>query len=265
MNSIFSDPGRRVTGVNGNKQGHAAFEAAVVSSSRYIYSLSYRLTGSHDDASDLMQETYLKAFQKWDSARNRDNPMPWLRKICLNAFIDAGRKTGARGRMKETVFPAEEHDIVSDRPSPEDEVLADEEVRRIQSQCYTLMTTMLGLYQRIAFVLIDIFQLEIGEVSRLLRRSEASTKSLLYRARNRMNGAIGSSCGILNPEHHCRCRSWIAFSHDIEQRRRRLREIISRAGDAGHESGEKLHALYAALPHLNPPPHCLDDIILKLK
>ena len=254
--------------MNDKKAEHARFESVVMNSSRYIYSLSYRLTGSSDDAKDLMQETYLKAFQKWDTVKNKNNAIPWLRKICLNAFIDTTRKSYSKQKMNEIVFPSNDHDIISNSPSPEQELLASEEVQKIKSQCYTILSTSLNMYQRISFVLVDIFQMNIREVSRMIHKSVASTKSLLYRARKRMTATLGATCSLVDIENYCRCESWKAFSHDIKKRRAYLHEILqhSKNNDCGNKGSRvKLHELFRTLPYLLPSSEFMDNILNKIK
>jgi RNA polymerase sigma factor (sigma-70 family) len=242
------------------------FVQTVKDTSRYIYSLSYRLTGSSHEASDLMQETYLKAFQKWKSVHNTDNPLPWLRKICVNIFIDGDRKSKAGWAIKETEFPSDSHDFVSTALSPEEELVYNEEIQAIKSQCYTILSSSLNMHQKISFVLIDLFQLDIGEVSRLIDKSRAATKSLLYRAREKMGRFLGPFCGLVSSENACRCKSWVDLSHDIQKRRDMLKSILkSRPGaDAGKpEIRQKVHSLCKALPYLNYPPQSLEEIFFK--
>ncbi len=238
------------------------FEEIVKDTSPYIYSLSYRLTGSSDEASDLMQDTYLRALQKFPQARNTENPLPWLRRICLNIFIDAQRKSNAKNRMKEVVFPADDHYFVSDGLTPEEEFVIDEEVQRIRSQCYSLLCSTLRLHQRIAFVLVDVFEIDIVEVSEIIGRSPAATKGLLYRARKKMCGRLGGTCSLVNPDNVCRCSSWVSFAHDIQRRREHLRVVLE-GRDRSPRAAMKastLSVIFRALPYLKPPRNTLAEI-----
>ncbi len=223
--------------------------------SSYIYSLSYRLTGSRDEAGDLMQETYLRAMQKLHQVRDAGNPLPWLRKICLNIFLDKNKKSGARYGMKETVFPADDHYIASNELTPEQEVVFDEDVQKIRSQCYSILSSTLCLNQRIAFVLVDIFRLDADEVSEIMNRSRSSVKSLLFRAREKMSRRLSPSCGLVDPDNICRCRSWIAFAHDVGKRREHLAEILEQKNPHAdtRTAKDRLRMLFNALPYLRPP------------
>ena len=120
-----------------------------------------------------------------------------------------------------------EYKIISDTPTPEDELLADEAVRLIHSQCWTIVTRTLSLHQQIVFVMTDIYRLGIDETAWLIERSRAATKSLLHRARKSMNGRLSPFCSLLQQDNICKCRSWIQYSHDIQKRRDYLRQILS--------------------------------------
>ena len=235
---------------------------AVKETSSYLYTLSYRLTGSSDEAQDLMQETYIHAHDKWHQLKNIENPAPWLRKICLNIFIQRNRKKESRYRMKETAFPVEDHNIISGTLTPEEECLYNHEAQKIQSQCYSILTSSLCIYQRIVFVLVDIFEIDIDEVSEIIIKSKPAAKSLLNRARNKMNKHLASICSLANSENICKCSSWISFAHDIDTRRAHLKEIIkNRKKDYDKETtNNNLAFLYKTLPYLNPPR----DIFRKL-
>jgi RNA polymerase sigma-70 factor (ECF subfamily) len=246
-----------------NKGIPGSFESVVSNSSRYVYSLSYRLTGSLDEAKDLMQDTYLKAFRKWDTVKNNDNPIPWLRKICVNCFIDNSRKASTKLKMKEVDFPSEEHDIASPALSPEEEVLLGEEIQTIRSQCFTILTSSLNLYQRISFVLIDIFGLDMRDVAQLIDKSHTATKSLLYRARGKMNRFLGLRCGLVSPDNICRCKSWTAVSHDVQKKRDLLKVIIARPETSVMdtiETKKRMTVLFRTLPYLNPPGEVVENI-----
>jgi RNA polymerase sigma-70 factor, ECF subfamily len=57
-----------------------------------LYHYALRLTGSNDDAKDLLQETYLKAFRFWNKYEKGTNVRAWLYRIMKNTFINMYRK-----------------------------------------------------------------------------------------------------------------------------------------------------------------------------
>ncbi len=243
------------------------FESSIKEHSAYLFSFSYRLTGSFEDAKDLLQETLFNAWKKWGYLKNRENPVPWLRKICINLFIDGKRKPTTRITEKSIVFPDMTYEIIAQLPSPEDEILADEEVRLVHSQCFSMIVSTLPLYQRIVFVLNGIYQVGISETSLLVKKSNSATKSLLHRAREKMVANFGSHCKMVDLGNACECKSWVAFAHDIEKRRDHLNHIISSKIESKQkisDTRKRIKFLFNNLPHHPPPPLWIEDVIKKL-
>ncbi len=251
-----------------NRRESSRFEACLKEHSVYLFSFSYRLTGSYEDAQDLLQETLLKAWQRWEDRRNKENPLPWLRKICINTFIDSRRRGETSVFERKIVFPDMGQILVSATPTPEDEVVADEEVRLIHSQCFSMIASTLPLYQRIVFVLNDIYQVGIHETSVLVDKSCGATKSLLHRARESMNETFGPYCSVVSSDNSCACQSWIAFAHDIQKRREVLDQLLSSGMESKRKLGEtrrKVLTLFHHLPHHAPPPLWIDEVIEKIE
>jgi RNA polymerase sigma factor, sigma-70 family len=240
-----------------------SFKVFVREVSPYLFSLSYRLTGSYDDALDLLQDTFLKVWSNWEQLKDAEKALPWVRKICVNQYIDLCRKSKRNYLVKDPVFPHMEYEIISNAPTPEDEVLADEEVRLIHSQCWTVMTRTLSLYQQIVFVMTDIYQLKIDETAQLIGRSEAATKSLLHRARKSMNGLLSPFCSLVQKDNICTCKSWIQYSHDIQKRREFLNQMVASRKSSGKDTSfaeNKLITLFNNLPQHVPPLPWIEKI-----
>src|SRR5216683_6916132 len=59
---------------------------------RPIHSYTYRLLGSHEDADDLTQEVFMRAYVAWNDLYDRDNLSPWLYRIATNLCVDLLRR-----------------------------------------------------------------------------------------------------------------------------------------------------------------------------
>lgn len=68
------------------------FERQAVPHMDALYNYAVKMTGDSDDASDLIQETYLKAFRFWDKFEQGTNCKAWLFRIMKNTFINSYRK-----------------------------------------------------------------------------------------------------------------------------------------------------------------------------
>jgi RNA polymerase sigma-70 factor (ECF subfamily) len=80
------------------------FESEAMPHARALYGAAMRLTRSPDDAADLVQETFLKAFRAFDQFEPGTNCKAWLFRILTNAFINKYRR-----RVKEREILEGEH------------------------------------------------------------------------------------------------------------------------------------------------------------
>jgi len=93
---LESDIMRAITNTLSNKelqQRYAEFEKEAVPHLDAVYNFALRMTGDEDDADDLVQETYLKAFRFFDKFEKGTNCKAWLFRILKNSFINDYRKT----------------------------------------------------------------------------------------------------------------------------------------------------------------------------
>jgi RNA polymerase sigma-70 factor (ECF subfamily) len=71
---------------------HNEFEREAIPHSDILYNYALRMTGNADDARDLLQETFLKAFRFWDKYEKGTNVRAWLFRIMKNTYINVYRK-----------------------------------------------------------------------------------------------------------------------------------------------------------------------------
>lgn len=71
---------------------HKEFEREAVPHMDILYNYALRMTGNQDDASDLLQETFMKAYRFWDKYEKGTNIRAWLFRIMKNSYINRYRK-----------------------------------------------------------------------------------------------------------------------------------------------------------------------------
>lgn len=71
---------------------HKEFEQEALPHMDVLYSFALRTTGNEDDARDLLQETFLKAYRFWDKYERGTNIRAWLFRIMKNSYINRYRK-----------------------------------------------------------------------------------------------------------------------------------------------------------------------------
>src|SRR6476661_5496886 len=80
---------RRIAEVERNR---VRFEEEALELSDQVYRVARRLTGSREEAEDLVQETYGRAFRSWQQYQPGTNLRAWLLRILTNLNLDRGRR-----------------------------------------------------------------------------------------------------------------------------------------------------------------------------
>lgn len=108
-----------------------AFRLLVEKHSRTIFKLGHRMTGNEQDAEEVVQETFLKAYRKLDSFESRANFGTWLYRIATNCSLDLLEKR--KPMQKNTPIENDEGELLplpAGTPSPERMVLSAELLHR---------------------------------------------------------------------------------------------------------------------------------------
>ena len=169
---------------------------------REIHLHCYRMMGTVQDAEDIVQETFLKAWHKRHTYAGRASLRAWLYKIATNACLDTLKKASRRTLpvAYEAVSSAESP-ISPDRREPiwlqpyPDEFLPNHQIdpsqlvseREDVSLAFMTMLHLLPPRQRAILILRDVLNLKASEVAILLDSTVSGVKSALHRARKTLN------------------------------------------------------------------------------
>jgi RNA polymerase sigma-70 factor (ECF subfamily) len=159
------------------------FLRATMGAMDLVFNLSRRLTDSRQDAEDLVQDTFLRAFRAWKDLRRPKSVEPWLATICLNLARSRFR-TQARRPFE---VPFEEW-MVDPRPSEDPESRAIEGVER--EELYRAMRA-LPEEQRVALTLVDLFGLSTFEAAEAMGTPRGTVLSRLHRGRRALARLLG--------------------------------------------------------------------------
>jgi RNA polymerase sigma-70 factor (TIGR02960 family) len=179
-----------VTEYDGTPFDETAFAVLTESHRREIRAHCYRMTGSYDDAEDLVQETFLRAWRARDGYQGRASARTWLYRIATNACLDFQRRTARRPQTYEPL-PGMDHGtgepparITWLQPCPDDE-LPDSAAESRETVELVLLAALqhLPARQRAVLVLRDLLGLTAAETAQALDTSVASVNSALQRAR----------------------------------------------------------------------------------
>ncbi|MGH2654104.1 MAG: RNA polymerase sigma factor [Actinomycetota bacterium] len=154
---------------------HEEFLAATLPSLDLVYNLARRMAGERDEVEDLVQETYLRAFEAWVRRRRPRKVEPWMATICLNA----GRSRLRRGWNRE--IPTDTEPLQPDPASVEDEVM-----REIARSVVHDALTRLPPEQRVAIALMDLSGFTAAEVARIVGAPRGTILARVHRGRKKL-------------------------------------------------------------------------------
>lgn len=179
------------------KKGDAnAFEALVAERSGEIYGLLYRLTENTEEARDLTQETFLRAFQNIENFRGDADLRTWIYRIAINQARNRWRWWRRRRRDVTVSLDAGDQrnkslvaTLRAERgETPEQETLAHERERVLRRALMDLRRVY-----REAVILRDIEGLTYEEVAAALQISVGTVKSRLARGRRELRYKLEGS------------------------------------------------------------------------
>ncbi|HET6372893.1 MAG TPA: sigma-70 family RNA polymerase sigma factor [Candidatus Polarisedimenticolia bacterium] len=155
-----------------------AVEALFEEHKTRIYRVCLLHTDSSDDAKDVLQETFLRAFRSVRSFRGDSSFSTWLTRIAINLCLNLRRDRHSPEPMEAERLDAILLQLPNSAPQNPEESLRTRELRE-------RITTLVGRLpprERMAFVLKHFEQLKIREISEVMSISEGTVKSFLHRA-----------------------------------------------------------------------------------
>jgi RNA polymerase sigma-70 factor (ECF subfamily) len=159
-----------------------AFEVLVARHQRTIYQLCYRFSGNHSDASDLSQETFLRAWRSLGGFKGRSSVATWLYRIAVNASLN---RVSARRPPAE---PVDEEALVDDASeTPTERVLRSERAVVVRRAIAALPDR-----QRATVILRVYHELPHHEIAMILGSSVGSVKANFFHALRNLRRLIGA-------------------------------------------------------------------------
>jgi RNA polymerase sigma-70 factor, ECF subfamily len=162
-----------------------AFRTLVERHSHNVFRLAYRLTGNQHDAEEVVQEAFLRAFQKLGQFAARANFGTWVYRIAANYSIDLmRRKRKEEARRESPAMSTQDNteqdplDLLPDAaPSPERQTQSLELRRQMEQALATLSHA-----ERTAFVMRHWEGCGIEEIAAVLKSNSGAAKNTVFRA-----------------------------------------------------------------------------------
>ncbi len=159
-----------------------AFEQLVLQYQNPIYNLCLRITGNPEDAADMTQESFLKAWRNLESFHFEAAFSTWLYRLAYNTCLDFLRSAKRRRELSLTVEDESGEsqllDLPDPAPTPEASLLTNEENARLGAAM-----EQLDPEQRRILTLRVVNDLSYTEIAAVLNIKEGTVKSRLARAR----------------------------------------------------------------------------------
>ena len=171
---------RKVLGGDAN-----AFETLVLEYEKNVYNIALRMTGNSEDAADMTQEAFIKAYNSLQSFRGDSKFSVWLYRIVSNVCLDFLRSKNRRPTVSLSVEDDDgedaQLDVADESQSPElllDRKLTRDSVRRG-------LDSLPPDYRQI-LLLREIQGLSYDEIAQALSLEVSTVKSRIFRARKRL-------------------------------------------------------------------------------
>ncbi|MFQ5830360.1 MAG: RNA polymerase sigma factor [Candidatus Methylomirabilia bacterium] len=159
-----------------------AFEALVDRSYRMIYRLAVRMIGQPEEARDVVQQVFLRAYQGLPGYRGKGSPTTWLYRIAVNLCLDHQRGQRSHDPLGEG--------LMDGQPSPLESSIAEESARRLEG-------LVMGLppRQKATLVLRVFHDLSFNEIAEVLGSPVGTVKANYHHALLRVRETIGAGEG----------------------------------------------------------------------
>jgi RNA polymerase sigma-70 factor (ECF subfamily) len=164
-----------------------AFRVLVERHSRPLFRLAYRMTGNQQDAEDVVQDSFLRAYKQLGRFDERASFGTWLYRIAVNCSLDLVRSRKRRNELAAADPEADDPtlNLPSHDPAPDRLAMSGEVGDRVAEAM-----TELSASERTAFVLRHFEGMCIEDVSRVLGCQPGAAKHSVFRAVQKLRRAL---------------------------------------------------------------------------
>lgn len=161
----------------------AAFDELVRRFEKRVFNCALRITGNYNDAADIAQEAFIRAFHSIQTFRGDAKFATWIYRIVTNVYLDERKRSKAhRTTSLDEAIELEENavtrQIEDEAPTPDEVVENKERLRALQKAINSLPD-----YQRIIITLYHTQHRSYEEIAEILKLPIGTVKSRLNRAR----------------------------------------------------------------------------------
>ena len=160
------------------------FEKLVTAYEKNVYNIALRMVGDPDDAADMTQETFIKAYRALSSFRGDSKFSSWLYRIASNVCLDFLRSRSRHPQVSLSTVDEDDRatfELPDMRQNPEEQLM-----KKLGMEAVHRGLEQLPEQQRQILVLRELGGLSYAELAQTLGLEEGTVKSRIFRARKRL-------------------------------------------------------------------------------
>lgn len=188
-----------------------ALEGVLVSLKDDVYRLALRMLGHPQDAEDAAQEILIRVMTNLGSFQGKSRLKTWVYRLATNHLLNckrSQRETFSYESMGEFI---EQGGLLEEPNSPTALELEEE----VKLGCTQGMVLALDREHRLAYILVDLFELPTKDASEALEIDHAALRKRLSRARKRLGEFMVGHCGLVDERLPCRCTKMSVLTTQI--------------------------------------------------
>ena len=165
-----------------------AYGALVMRHSHSLFRVAFRITGNEFDAEDVVQEAFLRGYQKLENFESRSKFGTWIYRIAVRCALDriAGRQMDDSSRVAEEADPEQEQVQLADTAAGPDRLLLSGEIGALQELALRSLTAT----ERTAFVLRHMEDCTGEEIGAALGIPANAAKQAVFRAVRKLRSRL---------------------------------------------------------------------------
>jgi len=181
-----------VRGLVGKAKGGdlSAYDELVRRYQERIYNTVYHMTSNHEDANDLAQEVFIKAYQALKSFKGESSFYTWIYRIAVNRTINFLKQNGRRRHLSLNDIDSQvEHDFFLTSLVSSETPYRNVKLAELQEKLNTAMSQLSEVH-RMVVTLHDVQGISHEEIGKIMDCNVGTVRSRLYYARQQMQAML---------------------------------------------------------------------------
>lgn len=178
----------------------------------FIYNIAWKMTGDHDNASDLSQEALIKIISNLGKFNFKSSFRTWAYRIVRNHFLNDQKRPEKRMASNFQELGAALDSIPNIELSEEEQLLLADDTKEIRLTCLSGMLLCLNREQRMIFIIGEMFRANHTIGAEIMEMSKANYRMKLSKARKDLINFMQHKCGLVDKSNPCRCHKKVTVS-----------------------------------------------------